>query len=110
MPGIGRWLICAHGRRAGSALKKRDTWDSCQDGKQIKDDSKQSAKAPQSRGFLFCAQRIHVFHPPGLARKNAPDVFVACHPGQLPFGPSLRDVKNCSRQFFMAFAKPYNPS
>jgi len=34
-------------------FSNRDTWDSCQDGKQIKDVSKQSAKTPQSRGFLF---------------------------------------------------------
>jgi len=39
-------------------FSNRDTWDSCQDGKQIRDVSKQSAKAPQSRGFLFSAQRI----------------------------------------------------
>lgn len=34
-------------------FSNRDTRKSCQDGKQIKDVSTQSAKAPQSRGFLF---------------------------------------------------------
>src|SRR3990167_2052138 len=29
-------------------------------------------------------------------------LFMACHPWRPPYGPSLRDVKNCSRQFFMA--------
>lgn len=32
-----------------------DTWDSCQDGKQIKDVSKQSAKTPQCGVFFFMA-------------------------------------------------------
>jgi len=41
-------------------FSNRDTWDSCQDGKQIKDVSKQSAKTPQSRGFLF-------YHLPSMA-------------------------------------------
>jgi len=27
---------------------------------------------------------------------------MACHPWRPPFGPSLRDVKNRSRRFFMA--------
>ncbi|WP_339413043.1 hypothetical protein [Pseudomonas sp. EA_35y_Pfl2_R5] len=78
-------------------FSNKDTWDSCQDGKQIKDVSKQSAKAPQSRGFLFYAQRLHALYPLGLARKNVPDVFVGCHPWPPPFGPSLRDVENHSR-------------
>ena len=91
-------------------FSNRDTRDSCQDGKQIKDVSKQSAKAPQCGVFFFVLSASMRFTPPGLARKIAPDVFVACHPWQPPFKPSLRDVKNCSRQFFMVFAKPYNPS
>jgi len=56
-------------------FSNKDTWDSCQDGKQIKDVSKQSAKTPQCGVFFF----------------------MACHPWQPPFGPSLRDVKNHSR-------------
>jgi len=36
-------------------FSNRDTWDSCQDGKQIKDVSKQSAKAPLCGVFFFLA-------------------------------------------------------
>ena len=67
-------------------FSNRDTRNSCQDGKQIKDVSTQSAKAPQSRGFLFLFSASMRFTPSGLARKNAPDVFVACHPWPPPFG------------------------
>jgi hypothetical protein len=36
-------------------FSNKDTWDSCQDGKQIKDVSKQSAKTPQCGVFFFMA-------------------------------------------------------
>ena len=29
---------------------------------------------------------------------------MACHPWQPPFGPLLRNVKNCSRQFFLTLS------
>lgn len=68
-------------------FSNKDTWDSCQDGKQIKDVSKQSAKTPQCGVFFFRA----------------------CHPWQPPFGPSLGDVKNCARQFFGRSPKRITP-
>ena len=36
-------------------FSNKDTWDSCQDGKQIKDVSKQSAKTPLCGVFFFMA-------------------------------------------------------
>ncbi|MCZ4322935.1 hypothetical protein [Pseudomonas anguilliseptica] len=65
-------------------FSNKDTWDSCQDGKQIKDVSKQSAKAPQCGVFFFVLSASMRFTPPGLARKNAPGVFVACLHGRHP--------------------------
>jgi hypothetical protein len=56
-------------------FSNRDTWDSCQDGKQIKDVSKQSAKTPQSRGFLFMAfatsSLLFRLHPFGFSNAIA---------------------------------------
>jgi len=49
-------------------FSNRDTWDRCQDGKQIRDVSKQSAETPQSRGFLFLARA----KPPLLSRFAQP--------------------------------------
>ena len=89
-------------------FSNRDTRDSCQDGKQIKDVSKQSAKAPQCGVFFFMLNASMRVTPLGLARKNAAGVFVVGHRGDLR--AVACDVKNCARQFFMAFAKSYNPS
>lgn len=59
MPPWGVWLICHPMDVAQEAhFSNRDTLDSCQDGKPIRDVSTQSAKAPQSRGFLFSAPRF----------------------------------------------------
>jgi hypothetical protein len=57
-------------------FSNRDTRDSCQDGKQIKDVSKQSAKGPAMRGFLFYAQRIHARHPSGGLRAKTLPTFL----------------------------------
>lgn len=67
-------------------FSNRDTRNSCQDGKQIKDVSTQSAKAPQSRGFLFLFSASMCFTPSGLARKNASTfLWLAIH-GSHPSG------------------------
>ena len=59
MPPWGVWLICHPMDVAQEAhFSNRDTLDSCQDGKPIRDVSTQSAKAPQSRGFLFSGPRF----------------------------------------------------
>ncbi|MDP2747553.1 hypothetical protein [Pseudomonas sp.] len=69
-------------------FSNRDTWDSCQDGKQIKDVSKQSAKTPQCGVFFFMLSASMRFTPLGLARKNAPDVFVAFAKPHNPYRPT----------------------
>ena len=54
-------------------FSNRDTWDSCQDGKQIKDVSKQSAKTPQCGVFFFMAfaKPQTPSHLPNLQRDHA---------------------------------------
>lgn len=53
-------------------ISNKDTWDSCQDGKRIKDVSKQSAK-PRNRGvFFFKLSAFMRFTPPGLCAVTRP--------------------------------------
>jgi hypothetical protein len=86
-------------------FSNRDTRKSCQDGKQIKDVSTQSAKAPQSRGFLFCVQRIHALHPlRGLRAKTLLTfLWLAIH-GRHPSGHRCAMLKIIPDDFFMLSA------
>jgi len=77
-----------------------------------------TAAAPSEDGTLQRTRRFGGFFvlntslcltPSGLARKNAPGVFVSCH----PLRPPLRavggaDVKNHSRRFFVAAINAYS--
>jgi len=55
-------------------FSNRDTWDSCQDGKQIKDVGKQSAMTPQRGVFFFVRpagrtqQAVKVLYTPGKGK------------------------------------------
>jgi hypothetical protein len=56
-------------------FSNKDTWDSCQDGKQIKDVSKQSAKPRNSGVFFFRACRAWQslsWHSPTLHNSSLP--------------------------------------
>lgn len=49
-------------------FSNKDTWDSCQDGKQIKDVSKQSAK-PRNGGVFFFRACRNGSHSPGTRQR-----------------------------------------
>ncbi|WP_445939560.1 hypothetical protein [Pseudomonas sp.] len=91
-------------------FSNRDTRDGCQDGKQIKDVSKQSAKAPQCGVFFFMLNAsMRVTHL-GLRAKTLPTFLWPTVHGSHPSGHRCAMLKIAPGNFFMAFAKPYNSS